>query len=462
MEISNKKYLLLDQQIIENTDYVTLELGTIVKDINNPLFGEDKPWEVRFDNLYPNTIYDEEQKIYKCWYSPFIVSPAERKVPPEKRKKIKYIDAGMFPREMAVCYATSEDGIRWNKPNLGVVEFNGSKQNNIVYRCWNGVDDDGVHGAGIFKDTHDNNINRRYKMFFANGLKTIAVAFSPDGIHWSNPIPCENIRAIGDTHNNALWDPECEKYIGITRLWNTENHNKHIRLVGHTESKDFINWTKAKMVFDGNNPDRQLYSMPIFRYADLYLGLISILEEQTDLVRCELAYSRDTITWHRICPGKEFIPLGKKGDYDCGCIYAAATPICLEDEIRIYYAGSDGYHTNWRNGFFCLARLRKDGFAGYASQSDKRGTIITRPVRFTGNHIAVTADIESNGSIIVSIVDNKENIIDTSAPIETNVTDKTVTWKNHTDITRLKEQTIRLRFELTRAKLYSFSFIDSH
>jgi len=30
------------------------------------------------------------------------------------------------------CYATSKDGVTWVKPKLGLVEFNGSKDNNII------------------------------------------------------------------------------------------------------------------------------------------------------------------------------------------------------------------------------------------------------------------------------------------------------------------------------------------
>jgi hypothetical protein len=29
-----------------------------------------------------------------------------------------------------MCYAVSEDGLHWEKPNLGLVEYNGSKENN--------------------------------------------------------------------------------------------------------------------------------------------------------------------------------------------------------------------------------------------------------------------------------------------------------------------------------------------
>ncbi|HAK52279.1 MAG TPA: hypothetical protein DCM54_10320, partial [Gammaproteobacteria bacterium] len=68
------RHLLLDERIIEDVKNAELTVGTVKKHDANPLFGEDKPWERRFDNLYANIIYDEEDQLYKCWYSPFIVS----------------------------------------------------------------------------------------------------------------------------------------------------------------------------------------------------------------------------------------------------------------------------------------------------------------------------------------------------------------------------------------------------
>ncbi len=68
------RYLLLDSRVIESKANVHLTVGVAHKDKNNPLFKEDKPWEPRFDNPYCSVIYDEEEKIYKCWYSIFIKS----------------------------------------------------------------------------------------------------------------------------------------------------------------------------------------------------------------------------------------------------------------------------------------------------------------------------------------------------------------------------------------------------
>ena len=65
------QYLLLDSRIIENVQNAKLTLGEIKKHPANPLFGEDKPWEPRFDNLYANVIYDEEDKDCKMMIDKF-------------------------------------------------------------------------------------------------------------------------------------------------------------------------------------------------------------------------------------------------------------------------------------------------------------------------------------------------------------------------------------------------------
>ena len=148
-----------------------LVLGTVQKYPGNPLFEEDKPWEQRFDNLYANVIYDVEEDIYKIWYSPFIIDDSAKGMTLEQRKEKKYRPP--WTREMAIAYATSVDGITWVKPELGLVEFEGSTANNIL---WRGIgpplkseskDKDelwgGPHGNGIFKDLRERDPNRRYK-----------------------------------------------------------------------------------------------------------------------------------------------------------------------------------------------------------------------------------------------------------------------------------------------------------
>ncbi len=442
------KYLLLDSRVVDRAENARLVLGQVEKDTHNPLFGEDKPWEVRFDNLYANVCYDGQYGVFKCWYSPFLRDAATSKTSEEERKTITYGDAlrRSSDREMGVCYAVSRDGLAWEKPELGIVEFDGSRRNNIVLRE--------VHGAGIFKDLRETDPARRYKMLCM--LDKMAVAFSPDGLHWSKPIKCPEIDAAGDTHNNALWDGGLGKYVGITRLWADGQ-----RIVGRTESEDFLHWTKAREVLRGQNPQAQVYAMPVFRYANVYLGLAMILNTQTDLVDCELAWSADTVHWERVCPGTSLIPRGPKGSCDWGCIYAAAYPIVREGRLLLYYSGSDGPHTNWRKGFLCLARLRADGFAAMEpTRPEQTGRVTTKPIRCPGKQLSLTADA-AGGEVRVSLLDDEGKPAMQSRPITADGTDATVRWEDDSDLSSWVGKPIRLRFELTRAKLYAFGFSNA-
>lgn len=439
------KHLLLDSRIIHTTEGVILQLGRIEKDPRNPLFGEEKPWEVRYDNLYPNVMFDSKAGLYKCWYSPFIVDEATSTATDAIRKKMSYCArlAQVRRREMAVCYATSQDGIRWEKPLLGICDFEGSGENNLVQR--------NVHGAGVLRDMRDPDPARRYKMFFKR--ETMAVSFSPDGLHWSAVTPCPEIDVAGDTHNNAFWDARSGRYVGITRMWADGQ-----RVVARTESRDFVHWSKAREVLRGQERHLQVYAMPVFPYAGIYLGLAMILNTRTDLVDCELAWSPDTIRWHRVCPGTPFIPRGAAGTYDAGCIYAAARPVARGNQIRIYYGGNDAQHCGWRKGYLCLARLRADGFAGMETvESNRPGTIVTRPIRCTGSTLRVSADVRG-GSLRVAIVGADGFSLEACRPITQDATDAVVQWSDAHDLSGLMGRTVRLKFHLRRARLYAFSF----
>jgi len=164
------RFLVLDSRIIETAENAKLTLGKTVKSKHNPLMAEDKPWEKRFDNLYANVIYDQEDKIYKCWYSPFIVDNSATGMSLDQRRKTRYRPPR--GREMAICYAVSKDGVKWEKPELGLVEFEGSKQNNILWR--------GPHGAGVMKDLRDPDPARRYKAFFKGRNRSSSPSWRPE------------------------------------------------------------------------------------------------------------------------------------------------------------------------------------------------------------------------------------------------------------------------------------------
>lgn len=448
-----RRYLLLDARIVEGVQNAALHLGTVKKHSANPLFGEDRPWEKRFDNLYANIVYADEEATYKCWYSPFIVDNPSKGMTLRQRKQVKY--AAPRNREMAICYATSDDGLVWSKPELGLVEYEGSKANNILWRGGGGKEaaPGGPHGSGILRDLREPDPGRRYKAFFKSRI--LSVAFSADGIHWGPATACPQADSPADTHNNALWAPTLARYVGITRTWSKSFR----RQVAWTSSDDFLNWEKTKPVLQGLDRNHQTYAMPVCFHGGVYIGLVAIHDQEGDRVHAELAWSPDTREWHRVVPGTPLIPNGTgEGDYDWGCIYPAAHPVFRENEIRLYYGGSDGLHTSWRNGFLCLATLRPDGFAGYKATDAARPALVTTTRVFDPNvPLRVSADVATGGKLVVRVLDGERKVLAASKPLATSVSDAVVQWPAADAPVATKTRTARFQFAFRDATVYSFS-----
>ena len=282
------------------------------------------------------------------------------------------------------------------------------------------------------------------------------VAFSADGLHWSEPIACSNMAAAGDTHNNAFWDERERKYVAITRLRSASPPPQ--RVVGRSESADFVHWTKAEEVLRGDT-SRQTYAMPVFPFCQGYLGLLMIFDIATNKVDCELAWSLDTRRWERVAAGTPLIPRGPEGSHDHGCIFGAAYPIARGGELILYYGGNDLGHNGPRKAFFCRARLRPDGFAAIASQGSSAATVVTRPLTVTGRTLRLTADA-ADGQVRAAIVGHEECSLDRCRAISADVTGAPVVWRGTTDLTRLRGQSIVVRLEFQNARLYTIAFTE--
>lgn len=443
---------------MEDVHNAELILGTVEKHSGNPLFGEDKPWEKRFDNVYANVVYDGEEGIYKCWYSPFVVDHSALGMSQQQRRDVKY--RAPPNREMAICYATSTDGLVWDKPELGIVEYEGSKATNILWRGGEGaVPRGGPHGSGILKDSRDPDPGRRYKAIMKSDF--LSVAFSADGVHWGPAMACAGANSNGDCHNNAFWAPTVDRYVAITRQWSKTSPSPAVRQVAWTSSADFRHWESVQVVMEGLTENEQTYAMPVFFQGGVYIGLVAIHDQAADRVWTELAWSPDTKKWHRVLPGTPLIPNGRdEGDYDWGCVYAAAGPVFLEDEIRLYYGGSDGLHTSWRNGFLCLATLRPDGFAGYkATKASAQAVVTTAPVFDTKAQLRVSADVAVGGQVVVCALDGDGMILARSEPLLTSGSDVVVRWASGSALTA---PDARLQFAFERATVYSFSVLPKN
>jgi hypothetical protein len=266
----------------------------------------------------------------------------------------------------------------------------------------------------------------------------------------------------GDTHNNACWAPSLRKYVAFTR------RKIRGRIVARAESEDFIHWSAGENVLRSlpSEPERQTYAMPVFPYANVYLGLVMMLnrsetfrpeDPNNDTVDCELTWSPDTVHWERVCPGTPLIPRGPKGSSpDWGCIFGCSSPVLLDGEIRLYYGANNGYHDNWRDGFLCLAYLRPDGFAAMEPEKPRgSGSIVTRPLENRSGALRLTTDSQG-GRVTATVLDEDGRSLAESSPVSADVTDWLVRWEKGS-FASLVGKTIRLRFDLVAARLYSFN-----
>ncbi|MEE3370019.1 MAG: hypothetical protein VX346_11800 [Planctomycetota bacterium] len=430
-------YLLLDGRVVAQVENAHLRPGVVQRHPANPLFAQTLPWEVDISHLYANVLFDKQEELYKCWYFTRIT---------EWREDLSaggWLQNEMEQGNMATLYATSRDGIHWEKPGLDVYRYRGQPTNIIMF---------GNHGAGIFKDLQEADPARRYKMLTGRMPHgKVDACFSADGIRWSKRVHVFDAR--GDCHNNAFWAENLNRYVAITREYPGSN-----RVVMRTESEDFNTWKKPVEVLRGPIT-KQTYSMPAFPYEGVYLGLVSIFRIATDeRVHVELAWSPDTLKWNRVAEGQPFLALSETpGHFEWGCLYAAARPIVTPEGIRIYYSGASGIHS-WQEGKLCLATLRTDGWAGYTTiEADREATLETVAMRYGSRPLTVTADAQG-GSVLVTLLGKDGTVLATSEPITGNVTREKVVWEEGGDATLPKGSAVRLRFHFKNAVVYSFGF----
>jgi len=441
LKLSSERQLFVDDYVVEEVRNLRQVLNQPTKYAGNPLIRPLKPWERPGVNLYGTVMYDPEQGIYRMWYQGYGGTP------------------------YTGCYATSRNGIHWEKPNLGLVKFGGSMENNIF------LDDAAI--LNVIQDRREKDPDRLYKaLFWEQHNPSVSVAFSPDGVHWTKYAGNPVLRGTSDTHTLLGWDEACDKYVAYIRP--SVGNGTRIRVIGRSVSDDFNHWTEPEVVLqpdEDDPPGLEFYGMPVFKYQDLYLGMPwayhaypeESLTRMAALLDTQLAVSRDGVHWKRAGDRKPFIPRGPASSIDQGMIYTAKEPVVVGDELWFYYGGFDGDHGCWCSANICLAKLRLDGFISMDA-GDKEGTLVTKPFYCEGRDLIINADARG-GQIAVAVLDeagNQTGNLDGFKKIDCALFDgdavrHKVTWRDNISLEALRGQPIRLKFYMQQAKLYSFA-----
>ena len=406
----------------------------------NPVLAPDKPWEVesKFPTAMPfsdGVWYDPADGLHKMWYMG------------------GYTDC--------TCYATSTDGIHWEKPELDVVPGT-----NIVHQA-------GRDSSTVWLDLEEPDPSRRYKMWlyqWPENSDRMTGYFSPDGIHWGEPAivsgPTGDRSSVFFNPFRGVWVYSIREYfpasVGRCRRYSEDPDPIEAAKWGAGEAALWIGADSLDPKRDDLGTPCQLYNLDCVAYESILLGLFSIWrgqpQDRAKPNEIVLGYSRDGFHWHRPVRSA-FIPVSEAfGDWNWGNVQSAGGGcLVVGEKLRFYVSGRSGVEGSSGSGTSAtgLATLRRDGFCSMDAV-DEEGVLTTRPVTFSGKRLFVNAEAEG-GEIRVEVLDEAGNVLrPPSRPVRTDSTLAPVTWKGTEPLAKLAGTPVRFRFTLQNARLYSF------
>ena len=414
--------------------------------------------------------------------------------------QVDYTQGKMTVRHTAVCYAESSDGIDWERPSLGLVDFEGSKDNNIV---WDGV---GSSTFTVFQDANpDCEPDARYKALASGtskdgNLKGLHALKSPDGVRWSMMTDDVVITdGAFDSQNLAFWDTvrgEYREYHRDFRPGRDVRGNANGRDIKTATTKDFLEWPDP--VWLNYSPGRvsELYTnqiIPYYRAPHIFLGFPTrytdrgwaestkalpqldyrriraskSMREGTAMTDGMLMSSRDGVSfdiWPEafLRPGLKLTGNWFYGDnyQNHGLVQTASHVNGAADEISVF-AGESSHQADYT---FRLRRytLRIDGFVSVQGNL-AGGEFVTRPIVFDGGELVLNFSSSAGSTIRVEV----QNSLGYALPgfameqcheIFGDDLERVVSWQGDGDLSALAGTPVRLRFELKDADLYSLRF----
>lgn len=477
IDIASRREPLWDDTLID-TARSTAEVRVHRPQAREVVLLHDEPWEGDGCDFH-NIVVDDD--CYRMYYL------AWRTGEPTKGKA--------WPRQFSVCYAESKDGLTWEKPNLGLCEYAGSRDNNILLDK-NTLIFDNFY---VFKDPNPAcPPSERYKGVALDKSedRCLRCFVSADGLHFEKAWPITEHGKF-DTLNIAFWDATRERYLCYVRdfhritgedLLPDESHEKAVRDVRWLESKDFRHWSKPRRLDFGDAPDVPLYTnvtQPYYRADHVLVGFPSRYIERKawtpsfddlpnperrraimeghpryglTLTDCVFMTSRDGAHWRRF--DEAFMTPGPQREVnwvygDCyPSVGMIETPSHLRgapQELSMY-----AFDNHWSQRATELRRytLRVDGFVSRHAPYRTRH-VITKPLVFAGNALSLNFATSAAGHVKIRLIG--ESATFESCEIFGDSIDRQIAFPDG-DIAQLAGQPIVMEIELRDADVYSFQF----
>ena len=398
-----------------------------------------------------------------------------------------------------VCYAESRDGIHWERPNLGLYEFEGNFDNNFIIR-------DICDNIFVMKDSNPAcPPEHRYKAVLEGGLRTdtpegchrLMCMTSPDGIHFKN----YGIISEGygyDSQNTLQWNRHTGKYYCYFRETRPRDYEPNpnfnevkIRGIRVMESEDCLNWSEPTSLDYMGGEDYPLYTncVSAYPYDDrYYIGFPTRYVERKEwnsnydrlcgreerqrkcainkryglaVTDCVFMSSRDNKRWYRfdeatVTPGPE-VPT----NWIYGNCYPAGggvleSPSRFEgepNELSIYIRTRLWNDSNVAE--IVRYTYRIDGFASY--KADYRGkTLRTKQFTFDGNKLSINFRTSARGSVYITVLDELGIPIKgyTTYEIFGDSINRIVDFEK--SLSDLHGRRVSLEFKMSDAEIFSF------
>lgn len=468
VQIGDRREVLWDEELIERR-HTTARLELHRPQTREIVLEHDRPWEG--DGCDYHCILRDEG-LYRLYYLGWeIMEPAASRHGP-----------------IVVCYAESEDGLTWRKPDLGICEFQGSRANNIIL-------DHHTASFDNFSVLRDPNPacppDERYKGVGVDGRDHFLWCFtSADGIHFRKAWRMTD-KGKFDSLNVALWDRHSGEYRCYLRDFHAvpgDDLNAGIRDIRWTVSRDFRSWSEPVLLDFGGADDYPLYTNAVqayYRADHVFVGFpsryverkewtpnfdqLAGVERRRERMRmhpryglattdCVFMSSRDGKRWQRwdeafMTPGPEHERNWVYGDcYPAvGMIETPAERPDAPPELSLYT-----FEDHWSRLPAKLRRhtLRVDGFVSYRA-TYRPCRVLTRPLVFTGQSLSLNLATSAKGYLRVRLHGADRTL--ESCELFGDSLDRRVPFAGG-DLAELAGRPVRVEFLMSDADLYSFRF----
>jgi len=393
------------------------------------------------------------------------------------------------------CYYESKDGLNWQRPNLGLVEYQGSKDNNLIPSAphcvfidptadasqrYKGVSDEPIPIADFpeFIKKHPDRWEHRALRKDAGFIAAVHGYVSPDGLSWTKlpePFTVEHC----DTQVIATYNAPRKKYVIYTRNWWVGPRSSQApanpigmdwlsigrRSIGMTESNQFGNFPLSKIILTPRSdapPGNLLYTncyTTIPGAPDHHLLFPTIWQSRDDATHLEMYAGPDGQIWNLV-PGGSLMETAEFGKFDGGCIFWRPNLIELPNgDFALVYTGYQFPH-KYPRGAWTYA----PGYAVWpkarlvALEAKEQGQFEMASLIVPGPTLLINATTARAGSIRIAVEGDSTRTFDTCIPVIGDQHWTPVKWKGASDLGSIKDRPIRLQFKLDSAKIYGLQF----